>query len=191
MLEKKEALTFDEVSLIVGKKSGSSLIKSLIKKDRIIVFEEVKEKFTPKIIKKVRLCPPYNQKENMQELFTKLEKKPKQTDLLLKYIKLTGFLENPDKNANGIQKSQLIEETSLSPYISLVKAGIFEEYEVVVSRFEEDSEENIFTEVSLSKLSRKLRIPFSNNSEKKKLYYFMVLREAEKQRYTSSSSKMC
>ncbi len=150
MLEKKEALTFDEVSLIVGKKSGSSLIKSLIKKNRIIVFEEVKEKFTPKIIKKVRLCPPYNQKENMQELFTKLEKKPKQTDLLLKYIKLTGFLENPDKNSNGINKSQLIEESSLSPFTSLVKAGIFEEYEVVVSRFEEDSEESTFTEVRLS-----------------------------------------
>ncbi|WMJ73203.1 primosomal protein N' [Cytophagaceae bacterium ABcell3] len=138
ILQIKLEITFDELAKMAGIKNIFPHIKSLLAKEKIVVFEEVKEKFTPKTIKKIKLSPLYEDQKNLQNLFLTLEKKPQQTDVLLHYLKQVPI----QKNSEGLEKKRLVEVTGADSTIrTLVKKEIFEEFEEVVSRFGKISKE--------------------------------------------------
>lgn len=136
-LRHKETLSYQEISKILGRKNIHPLLKSLINKGRILVFEEVREKYAPKVLKKIRLHEQFNDKKRLEELFEVLERKPRQADLLLKYLQKVPVFDHPELNAQGVEKSALAVEGSSSSLQTLIKNAVFEEFEVVVSRFEE------------------------------------------------------
>ncbi len=134
----KQSLSYDEATKLLGISVIYPVIKSLTGKRAVIIFEEVREKYAPKVTKKVRLLPIYENKDHLEALFTLLERKPKQQDILLKYIQQIPILNNPSLNEAGIDKSLLTQdEGSASSLKTLIKNRILEEFEVIVSRFEE------------------------------------------------------
>lgn len=136
MIEKHQSLSYAEAENLLGHKIYK-VVKSLIGKRALLVFEEVKEKYKPKTIKKVRLMRIYEQRDNLQALFQILDKKPKQLDILLKYLQHVPVLSRPEQNEQGIEKSLLSkDEISDSSLKTLIKNQIVEEFEVTVSRFE-------------------------------------------------------
>jgi primosomal protein N' (replication factor Y) (superfamily II helicase) len=138
-LKKHQSLNYDELARFAEVKNVYHIIKSLIQKKAIIVFEEVKEKYSPKIVKKVKLNPFYEDENNLKALITDLEKKAQQLDVLLNYLRFVPVLRSPELNAKGLEKSALTKaEVSDSAVKTLLKNGIFEQFEVIVSRFEED-----------------------------------------------------
>jgi len=143
VLRTKETLSYSEVSKVLGQKNIYHILNSLLKKERIIVFEEVREKYAPKIIKKIKLHSNYLSKARLEELFEVLEKKPKQADVLLKYLQQVPVFENHDLNEKGLDKSILTSSVSASALNTLIKNGIFSEEDVVVSRFPEYGDSNI------------------------------------------------
>ena len=141
-LKNNDSLTYDEVIEVLNQKTIAPLINSLVKKDVAFIFEELKEKYKPRIVKKVRLSEEYCQDKSLLEgLFTQLEKKPKQTDVILKYLQLIPIYHEPQLNEQGLEKSLLVlEGISASSLKTLIKNKIFEEFEEIVSRF--DFEQN-------------------------------------------------
>jgi primosomal protein N' (replication factor Y) (superfamily II helicase) len=138
-LHNSNTLTYDEAARVLGQKNIHTILKSLTLKHRILLFEEIREKYTPKIIKKIRLHSDYNSKSKLEELFKKLEKKSKQTDVLLKYLQKIPLYNNKELNNSGIDKNILSNSVeSVSGLSTLLKNKIFEEFEVIVSRFEEN-----------------------------------------------------
>jgi primosomal protein N' (replication factor Y) (superfamily II helicase) len=134
--KKHESITYEDAARVVGQKHVYKLIKSLIAKQAVIVFEEVKEKYRPKMVKRVRLVSIYEQRDNLQALFQILDRKPKQMDILLKYLRHVPVLSNPALNAGGIDKATLNQdEISAGALRTILKNGIMEEFEVMVSRF--------------------------------------------------------
>ena len=135
----KESLGYSAISNALNVKNLYSILKSLVRKDAVILYEEVKEKFKPKTEKKMRLTSEYDKAESLESLFEKLASKPKQESLLLKYLQDVPVLNDPNANRDGISKKNLLadglSESSLS---TLIKNNIFEEFEVVVSRFVEE-----------------------------------------------------
>ena len=69
-IKRHQALTYDELARIADIKNVYHLLKSLVEKRAIIVFEEVKEKYAPKIVAKVRLSNFYEDPENLRVLVT-------------------------------------------------------------------------------------------------------------------------
>lgn len=138
-LKKHQSLNYDELARFAEVKNVYHIIKSLIQKKAVIVFEEVREKYTPKILKKIRLNPFYEDALYLTALIGELEKSPKQLDVILNYLKFVPVLRTPELNKKGLEKSALtkanVSESSLS---TLLKNGILEQFEVIVSRFEED-----------------------------------------------------
>ncbi|MEA5140007.1 replication restart helicase PriA [Arcicella rigui] len=138
-LKKHQSLNYDELARFAEVKNVYHIIKSLIQKKAVIVFEEVREKYTPKILKKIRLNPFYEDALYLTTLIGELEKSPKQLDVILNYLKFVPVLRTPELNKKGLEKSALtkanVSESSLS---TLLKNGIIEQFEVIVSRFEED-----------------------------------------------------
>lgn len=144
-----QQLSYVQIEELLGIKSISATIKSLLQKDIILLFEELKEKFKPKYEKRIRLAPQYTYgEEALEELFQVLEKKPKQIDVLLKFLQIVPVMELQQLNPKGVQKAELtksgISDSSLK---TLTKNGVFEEFQVVIPRvdFSNDEEQYQFT----------------------------------------------
>jgi primosomal protein N' (replication factor Y) len=136
VLAKEESLSYDEVGRLLDSKDINKTIKELVAKHAIILFEEVKDKYRPKIVKKIRLKRAFEGTEEILALIEKLEKSTKQQEVLLEYLSHVPINELHYKNKEGLAKSTLkagdISESSLK---TLIDKGFFEEFEVVVSRF--------------------------------------------------------
>ncbi len=138
VLEEQVSMTYDDATKIMTEGNVNSFIKSLIDKHAIILYEEVKEKYQPKRVKKIRLAAAYADADAVGILLDELSKTPKQQDVILAYLRHVPIQQLLDKNKVGISKSLLGEAaTSESSLRTLIKNGILEQNEVIVSRFEE------------------------------------------------------
>ncbi|MDN5214079.1 primosomal protein N' [Fulvivirgaceae bacterium BMA12] len=140
-LKHRITLTYDEVTAVLQQKSIYPILKSLLTKDAILIFEKVKEKFKPKKIGKVRLAQSFIEDNSLLEgLFEKLEKKPRQLEVLLKYLQEVPVYHHPEKNIAGLNKKSLIA-ANLSPSSlkTMVKNGVFETFDEIVSRFDHNN----------------------------------------------------
>ena len=129
-LELRHELTISEISKILAQKSVFPLLKSLLDKKIIFISEEITEKYQPKKIALIALNDFYNDKVNLKQLFTVLEKAPKQADALLGFLKLK-------KQFEEVKKSAIIEETGVSSAAikALIDKDIFIQSNKVISRF--------------------------------------------------------
>ncbi|MEY2792843.1 MAG: Primosomal protein, partial [Bacteroidota bacterium] len=71
-LKEKDACTFDEAKLFLAVKSPYHLIKSLVGKSAVIVFDELKDRYAPKVIRKVRFTDSYISTESLTALINTL-----------------------------------------------------------------------------------------------------------------------
>ena len=134
-LEQEGTLDYGHAIEIIGTKNLHKIIKSLLVKKAILLFEEVKEKYHPKKEQRVRLSPELVSHKALEAQFDLLQKKPKQTEVLLKYLQHVQVLKDPEINQRGMNKSQLLSDgISASSLKTLAKHHILEEFEVVVSR---------------------------------------------------------
>ncbi|NEM98057.1 replication restart helicase PriA [Pontibacter burrus] len=140
-LQQNQQLTFTDVGNVLQVKSYHKYIKSLIQKEAIIIFEQVSDKFSPKVVKKVRLSEHFVQEEGMlEELFEQLTPKPKQLDILLNYLQQVPVHQDVHLNYKGLEKSVLSNNPHLSKSSldSLIKKGVLEQFDQIVSRFPVD-----------------------------------------------------
>jgi primosomal protein N' (replication factor Y) (superfamily II helicase) len=138
-----ETLEYSQISKLLGVKTVYNILKSLVSKEAIILFEEVKEKYKPKTERRVRLAHELTEEEPLEELFRKVSNKPKQEEVLLKFLQLVPVMNDASLNEKGIAKQRLLtEDISESSLNTLIKNKIFEEFEVIISRFGEFEEDN-------------------------------------------------
>ena len=107
-LKKQQKLTVSDVSKLLGQKTIYPIINNLLDKELILVAEEVIQKYKPLLKSFILLNEFYNEEDNLKELFSILDKAPKQLDALMAYLKL-------DKLGLPIAKDQLLEESNCGP----------------------------------------------------------------------------
>lgn len=121
-----------------GIKNILSVIKSLLDKEVIFVKEELKRIYKPKTETRIKLVEEVRNEQRLQQLFNELERAPKQLDLLMKYIELSGIL-----GADGLRsfpkevtKKELLQRASASPAVlnGLLDKHIFTVYQQEVGR---------------------------------------------------------
>ncbi|MGR3811115.1 replication restart helicase PriA [Jiulongibacter sp. NS-SX5] len=143
LVEEKESLSYADLSKFTDEVNVNKLIKKLIDKGAIIVYEEVKERYTPKRVKKIRLAKNFANQGAALSLVDELEKKTKQQEIILKLLSLLPPDKIATKNLHGVDKA-FFKDLSSSSLKTLVKNDVLEEFEVTVSRFEQyDSDEMI------------------------------------------------
>ena len=104
LIKAKGSLPYEEAEKVTGQSAIHRVMKSLIQKKAILIFEEVREKYKPKIQKRIRLNPRYAENTKLEELFSLLEKSEKQTDVLLNYLIHVPIRELYDRNSQGVEK---------------------------------------------------------------------------------------
>lgn len=132
----QESLSYSEISRLLGVRHIHAILKSLARKDAIILFEEVREKYSPKTEKRIRLAPAYADTVELEKVFSSLATRPKQEDVLMRYLQLVPVLNDGTANRRGISMQELrntdLSESSIN---TLIKNGILEQFEVIVPRF--------------------------------------------------------
>jgi primosomal protein N' (replication factor Y) len=132
---RSRTLNYKEIAKLIDTVAIQNIIKSLIKKQAILLFEEVKEKYSPKIIQRIRLHDQYTTEKALSGLLDELEKRPKQQEIVLRYLQLVPVLQAQKSNSRGIEKSVLTTlNISASSFQTLLKNSILEEFDEVVSR---------------------------------------------------------
>lgn len=149
--QKKHVLSLCEAEEIVqgetclpAGRSAHAVVKSLLEKNVVVIYEELKEKFKPKIEEFVRLTEYANDEKNLKIIFDELEKRAfKQLEVLMEYVHLSA-----DKKE--IKKSELLKrkDASASVIDSLVKKNIFEVYQKETGRFASDSKSELSKSLS-------------------------------------------
>ncbi|GAB3327561.1 primosomal protein N' [Larkinella ripae] len=154
-LKKHPALSYEELGRLVGETNVPTTIKSLVGKRAVIVFDEVREKYVPKMVRKVRLTGRYENREQVLALINGLEKSPKQQEVVMKYLSYVPVQNNPILNRKGLDKTVLNQddEVSQSALQTLIKNQIFETFEVIVPRFGEDDKPSV--EVKLTDIQQR------------------------------------
>lgn len=142
-LESKAELSYDECEVILSIKNISPILKSLVKKEAILIFEKVQEKYSPKVETRIRLNTAIAEsKAALQTIFESLANKAKQESILLKYLRDVPVMKLPKSNEKGVDKATLLEDgDSESSLKTLIKNGIFESFKVVVNRIADEEPE--------------------------------------------------
>ncbi len=119
-----------------GIKNILSVIKSLLDKEAIFVKEEMRRTYKPKTETRVRLTPAASNERRLHFFFDELQRRaPKQLDLLMKYIELSGCL-SAGGNVKEVSKAELLKRAAATPGVfnGLVERGVFEVYQQEVGR---------------------------------------------------------
>jgi primosomal protein N' (replication factor Y) (superfamily II helicase) len=137
LLKQKESIGFEELLPLLQNQEPNKIIKSLIGKRAIILFEELSDRYKPLTEKRIRLKKAYEQDEEILTLIKVLEKYPKQQQIILRYLQDISLYDLSEKNESGIRKNIFtLENLSDSALKTLVKNGILEEFELRKNRFE-------------------------------------------------------
>ena len=137
-LQHQSSLKVKDAASIVDRKNVLPVLKRLVEKNVIALQEEIHEKYTPKLIRYVKLADQYNKDDTLQQLLTDLKRAPKQSELLLTYFKMQGF------DNNVISHSELIKqsETSANTMKALIDKGIFEDIYIKEDRVSHNNVQN-------------------------------------------------
>ncbi|RZK82174.1 MAG: primosomal protein N' [Pedobacter sp.] len=129
-------LTIDDVSALLGQKTVYPIINSLLGKGMIYIAEEVLEKYKPLMKSFVRLNPFYQDEENLKQLFTVLERAPKQLDAFLAFLNLS-------KRQSIVSKQELLEASNCgnAAFKALQDKEIFEIVKRPVSRLQDNADD--------------------------------------------------
>ena len=120
-----------------GLKNMLAVVKSLLEKDALFVKEELKRTYKPKTETRVRLTEAARNERRLHFFFDELQRRaPKQLDLLMKYIELSGCL--GEREVREVSKAELLKRSGATPAVfsGLVDKGVFEVYQQEVGRLE-------------------------------------------------------
>jgi primosomal protein N' (replication factor Y) (superfamily II helicase) len=126
----QQEITVEDARKILNKKTIFPVIQRLINKGALFLREDLQEKFKAKKLTAVRLAPAFQgESALLRPVFDSLKGKERQLEILMAYLVL-------EKNEPYVRKHALLQkadvsETSLK---TLVKKGIFELYDMEVSR---------------------------------------------------------
>jgi primosomal protein N' (replication factor Y) len=146
-LHHAETMSFEDVANVLKVKAIHPVIHNLIRKKAISVYEEIKDKYKPKLVSFLQLNAEYKDESKLKELLDGLEKKAfKQAEVLLYFLHLNKTHEN--KDLKWIRKSELLSKFENSPINALVKKNVLTEQQFEVGRLLFENSESIKKELN-------------------------------------------
>jgi primosomal protein N' (replication factor Y) len=136
-LQQQSQLTIHQVIAILGKKKVMPIVNALIKKEAIVIKEEIYEQYKPKLVKYVRLHKNYISDDSLGKLLEELSRAKKQREAVLGFFQLST-------SKKPIKAKDLEEKAAVSASIlkSLVAKEIFEFYEIQTDRVQYKGDTN-------------------------------------------------
>lgn len=165
-LQVRDSMTYSDVEEVTGLKTIYSLIHELLLKDAILVFDEIKEKYSPKRERRLRFSKKYLDK--LDTAFEEVSRAPKQEAALLEILNHLPIHESGARNEEGVGKRVITTSgISAAAIKGLVEKGILVEYERVISRF--SPHKGSLTEITLTEQQIKVKEQILREFESKQV----------------------
>ena len=136
-LQHQSSLKIQDVISILDKKRVLPIINSLVEKGVLNLFEELYEKYQPKLVRYVKLHANHKSQKKLQELLEMLNTRAtKQREVILTLFTLEAAKKQP------IKVSELVERSGASTAVvkTLIEKEILEEYHIRSDRVQFDGE---------------------------------------------------
>ncbi len=141
-LENRKELTLSDAATIAGLPKVLPVVKGLVEKGLIHLFDSLEDHYKPKLETIVRLSDEYDDDRSLKEVFDEAERKaPRQLELLINFVR---FSKRFDSNPQDVVKKDLVASIKggAAAFASLHKKGVFYTVERTLSRFEHNKEKN-------------------------------------------------
>lgn len=143
-------ISIEDVQAILETKNVVHVVKSMLEKGVILLQEALVERYKPQTVAYLSLNPIYHQPEQLQDLLTRLQKEKrndKQLMALMAFIHLSKT-----KGVDEVRKKELLEKAEItdSSLKTLIKKGVFTEFQKSISRLDKETSVHIPLDYDLS-----------------------------------------
>lgn len=161
-LQHHASMSFEDVAAVLNIKTIQPIINTLIKKGAVVIYEEIKDKYKPKLVSYLGVNKELlaNQ-EKLKETLDTLEKKAfKQAEVLLSVLHILKS-DSESKQLGLVKKSTLLKQFDTTVIKGLVKKDVLFERELETSRLLFDNKEK--TQKHLSDFQKKALSEIENH----------------------------
>lgn len=123
-LQQQSSLKVQDIISILNKKNIFPILQKMMTKDIIVLEEEIKENYKPKLIRYVKLHSKYDSDQGLGELLEVLKNATKQKEIVLAYFQISAS----EKKPITVKKLVEVSNSSSATVKSLIEKQIFEEY---------------------------------------------------------------
>ncbi len=135
LLESRKTVRIQDLNQFLGQQSSFAVLKLLLEKNAVIVEEQLRDSYKPKLISRVRLNPEFDSEEKLNLLLDSLKKARKQEHLLKIFLSETLY---GDQHLSELGKKDLLElaDASESVLKGLEEKQILEVFQKETGRIE-------------------------------------------------------
>jgi primosomal protein N' (replication factor Y) len=123
-LNHQSSLKVQEIISILNKKNILPTLQKMMTKDIIVLEEEIKESYKPKLVRYVKLHAKYESDNGLGELLEVLKSANKQKEIVLTYFQLMAS----EKKPITVKKLVEVSNSTSTTVKALIDKEIFEEY---------------------------------------------------------------
>jgi primosomal protein N' (replication factor Y) len=129
-LQQQSSLKVQDIIAILNKKNIFPVIQKLIDKNILVLEEEMRETYKPKLVRYIRLHSKYDSNEGLRELLETLKNANKQKEVVVTYFQLNASDKKP------ITVKKLVDTSNSNSAIvkALIEKEIFEDYHIQEDR---------------------------------------------------------
>ncbi len=184
-LQQQSSLKVQEIISILNKKNIFPILQKLMSKDIIVLEEEIKENYKPKLVRYVKLHSKYESDNGLNELLEVLKSANKQKEIVLAYFQINASEKKP------VTVKKLTEASNSTSTIvkTLIEKEIFEEYYLQHDRVSfdgkasekqlqlSDAQETAFNEIKNSLAEKEVCLLHGVTSSGKTEIYIKLIEE--------------
>lgn len=123
-LHHQSSLKVQDIVSILNKKNILPVLQKMILKDIIVLEEEIKESYKPKLIRYVKLHSQYETDQGLEQLLQVLKSAHKQKEIVLSYFQLRAL----EKSPVTVKKLTEVSGSTSTVIKALIEKEILEEY---------------------------------------------------------------